>query len=322
MTCSTCGADNPAEARYCRECGIPLGLGEPEPGESAFCPSCRSENPHDAQYCIRCGTDMSAPPLPQGPSAAGPVAGAPQQTGRRLPIRDLGDLVGETFKVYRQSFRAFLLIVFVAQVPLLVAQLIPTSASFLVVYILLIVTAVVLGLVAAGAMAVAVASQYLGREIRVRVCYGLAWARLVSLAASAIVYAVALALSFATIIGIPLSFYLLVRWYFSAQAIMLEGKRGPRQALGRSHQLTRGSWWRLFGIGIVFIILLMVTGSVAIIPGSIASIFSSAVGIVLIALGQSVVLPIGYIGATLVYFDLRARKEGYSLAEMAADADL
>ena len=320
MTCSTCGADNPAEARFCRDCGVPLGTIEPE--TSILCPGCRSENPQDAQYCVRCGADMSAPPLPPSPSAAGPVAEVPQQTGRPLPVRDLGELVGETFRVYRQSFWAFVLIALVAQVPLLVAQFVPTSGPFLVVDILLIVAAVVLDLVAAGAMAIAVASQYLGREVRVRVCYGWAFARLVSLLASAIVYVVAVILSFVTIIGIPLSFYLLVRWFFFTQAIMLDGKRGPRQAFGRCHQLTGGSWSRLFGIGIAFVSLEIGAWLVAIIPGSIVSVFNPTFGAVVFTLGQWIVLPIGYIGATLVYFDLRARKEGYSLAQMAGEVDL
>jgi hypothetical protein len=32
-------------------------------------------------------------------------------------------------------------------------------------------------------------------------------------------------------------------------------------------------------------------------------------------------LPIGFIAGTLVYFDLRVRKEGYTLEQLAAEVD-
>ena len=44
--------------------------------------------------------------------------------------------------------------------------------------------------------------------------------------------------------------YLLIRWFFVAQCVVIEDKRGF-DALARSGQLVRGNWWRVFGIVLV-----------------------------------------------------------------------
>ena len=117
------------------------------------------------------------------------------------------------------------------------------------------------------------------------------------------------------IIGIPLFFYVLVSRYFYPQVVMIEDE-GPLRALGRSAGLVRGSWWRVFGIGIVFLIMLFVIGLIATIPSGIAGLGNSTVSGILQVVGQALVLPIGYIGATVVYLDLRTRNEGYTLGTM------
>ena len=113
------------------------------------------------------------------------------------------------------------------------------------------------------------------------------------------------------IVGIPLFFYLLVIWFFAIHAIVIEGK-GPISALGRSRELTVGSWWRLFGIGIVFILLLIPLQIVSnLMPHAIVSTVISALA-----------LPIFYVGGTLVYVDLRVRKENYDIQALADDLAL
>ena len=60
MTCSACGAVNPAEKRFCGDCGTPL---------VSRCPSCGASNPPGKRFCGDCGTTLDA-------GAAGPAAGA------------------------------------------------------------------------------------------------------------------------------------------------------------------------------------------------------------------------------------------------------
>ena len=120
------------------------------------------------------------------------------------------------------------------------------------------------------------------------------------------------------VIGIPLFFYLAVSLFFYIQPIMLEGQ-GPTAALGRSRELVRGSWWRIFGIGVVFVVIAGVLGLIGSIPAIILGSISPVLADVATAAVQVLILPISYIGATLVYFDLRVRKEGYTLDMMALE---
>ena len=94
---------------------------------------------------------------------------------------------------------------------------------------------------------------------------------------------------------------------------MIEGK-GSIAALGRSMELVRGSWWRVFGIGVVFALILLATSKVVSELGDIILI-----GLIVPAVATVLVLPILLIGRTLVYLDLRVRKEGYTLDALASE---
>ncbi|MBN1233392.1 MAG: zinc ribbon domain-containing protein [Candidatus Coatesbacteria bacterium] len=52
--CSRCGAENPIDAKNCKECGSDL-----EEGPSIVCPSCGAINDMDAKNCKECGSDLA-----------------------------------------------------------------------------------------------------------------------------------------------------------------------------------------------------------------------------------------------------------------------
>ena len=320
MRCPTCGTENPTEAQFCGSCSVTLERRLGQEQAVLYCTSCGSENESAAQFCGQCGSNLRPSATYGDPSGGGvPYAGGVRVTGGVIS-RDLGELISETFKVYGGNFRGFFLIALLAQVPTLLLQLSPVTALSLV----FVLAAITLQILAEGAIVFAVASQNLGREISVGECYRRAVGRFSSLLLAVIVFFLALsfsALLMLIIIGIPLLFYLLVSLFFYPQAILLEGK-GPLQALGRSRELVRGSWWRVFGIGITFVILLLILNIAVIIPASISGFSSSTAAAILSTIGGSVVMPIGYIGATLVYFDLRIRKEVYTPETMAFEAGI
>lgn len=68
MTCPTCGADLPADAQFCIECGAalprPANTGAtvalPREGEVVVrCAACGAASPVGAAYCIGCGTRLA-----------------------------------------------------------------------------------------------------------------------------------------------------------------------------------------------------------------------------------------------------------------------
>ncbi len=115
-----------------------------------------------------------------------------------------------------------------------------------------------------------------------------------------------------------------VRWALAIPALLVEGI-GPAKALGRSWKLVAGFWWRTFGIILltiilelaVFLALLPLFGGIAaLIPGvsdDVRLTFSSAAT----TLVDALVGPIFALVLTLLYFDLRVRKEGFDLEQLA-----
>ncbi len=79
ISCSNCGAENPAGQKFCGECGTAL---------AATCGSCGAVNPPGQKFCGECGTPLGAS---SGPAAAPAVA-----VERRLVSVLFADLVGFT----------------------------------------------------------------------------------------------------------------------------------------------------------------------------------------------------------------------------------
>lgn len=139
---------------------------------------------------------------------------------------------------------------------------------------------------------------------------------------------------------VPIPTYFVVRWLFVVEAVLLE-KLPVGSSLKRSSQLVYGAWWRVFSIFISFFIL----------SAAISIIFKVSVVCILVltkvadptdfmdiirwatreeSIGSSnlpfytimtctnlvvdtLTFPIEIIGSTLLYFDLRIRKEGFDI---------
>jgi hypothetical protein len=136
-----------------------------------------------------------------------------------------------------------------------------------------------------------------------------------------IFYLVAASMVF--VITIPVVIWVLGRWITRLPSLFAE-ELGPFAALGRSWALVRDNWWRSVGVFLVLIILQSVAGFAigaalgviaVVIPASDA--LRSSVTNALSTLGGAFVQPIVAIGLTLLYFDLRVRKEGLDLEQLA-----
>jgi class 3 adenylate cyclase len=91
MACLTCGANNPAGAKFCVECGAPQG---------AACPSCGAKVTAGQRFCAECGHQLTDAAGARPGIATVPAAGGagPASTGteRRLVTVLFADLVGFT----------------------------------------------------------------------------------------------------------------------------------------------------------------------------------------------------------------------------------
>lgn len=177
------------------------------------------------------------------------------------------------------------------------------------------------GQLATGACFKAVAQAYLGERTTWRDSIGFALRRFRS-----IIWIVILG-GFLTLLGFLLlivpGVYLAVAFAVALPVLMTEGLRG-RKALGRSRSLVKGRWWRTA-------ILLLVAGLlVSIIGGAITAAVSALtfaspdepvvvflVGALAGTVAALVTTPFSAAYHTVLYFDLRVRKEAFDLQLLA-----
>jgi hypothetical protein len=104
--------------------------------------------------------------------------------------------------------------------------------------------------------------------------------------------------------------YVGVRLTVALPASVAEGL-GPADALSRSWSLVKDNWWRVFGIVLVLYLLAYVAAAVLAVPlavlGAVAD--SGALLVVTQIAVDTVTLSFLALGTTLLFFDLRARRE-------------
>jgi hypothetical protein len=107
--------------------------------------------------------------------------------------------------------------------------------------------------------------------------------------------------------------YVLVRWYFVPQAVVVDGRRSV-EALSRSGELVRGYWWRTLGIVLLANVAAIVPASLVQLPFVAGADAADSSGIALAGqiIAMTITWPFTAIAVTLLYFDLRARTEGVS----------
>ena len=120
---------------------------------------------------------------------------------------------------------------------------------------------------------------------------------------------------------------LLGYWSLAAQAVIVEGYK-PVGALKRSYELVKGNWWRVSWITGVILLVLIGLGLVLDAPFALASrlvasddatVLSTVLRFLSVVTGATVVPPVAAIASTLLYYDLRVRKENYDFATLSGE---
>jgi len=104
--------------------------------------------------------------------------------------------------------------------------------------------------------------------------------------------------------------FLAVRWYFVAAAVVVEDKRSA-DALTRSWALVQGSGWRVFGILIITALAIgaAIRGLSAPFNAGADAANLAFIQLIGVIVAQTLATPASAVIATLLYFDLRARRE-------------
>lgn len=207
-----------------------------------------------------------------------------------------------------------------------------------------------------GAITFAVSQLYLGRRVTVEEAYRavadrllalIAWPFIVGLIVGAVVLVLVLlgaglavglqggaggsgegaavcliALVVLALIGVGI--WASIKLSLTNAAIVVED-RGPWSGMRRSWQLTGGHWGRVFltelVLGILVSVLVQIPNLIGVVVADAAFGGQTMAGIVTRMLfqyiGQILFTPVTLIGVTLLYYDLRVRKEGFDVELMA-----
>ena len=241
-----------------------------------------------------------------------------------------GELLDQTFTLYRRNFRLFLAITSGPYVALLICQfalrvpveissrriLLPFSSRGFVLFM----GEIIAGCIAHGAITHAVSALRLGRPVTP----GSAYAAIQSQVGVLFIISIILSLGF--LVGILLllipTFLIVTRYSLSTSALVIE-RLGVVSALKRSNQLSKGSKGRVLLIYGLFLAAFISTGIATnrlttLFFGSYRSSAPMAVIFRTLATWAHDVLlsPVISTAMTLLYYDQRVRKEGFDLEHM------
>ena len=270
-----------------------------------------------------------------------------------LKAMSFSEILDGMFSLYRKHFNLFFRMVVVYffivyvldKITLYIIYGSLSTGNMALMFIPLTATTLIAILVV-GALSYASAEVFLGRTITVGTAYQHAMQKFMPLFACYMIYIIVCALLGVTCIGLPFSIYLLVRWSQYSLPILIEDNT-TMNALKRSGELVKNTWWRVCGIMLAMIIIQQMIQSI--LSQSFNIVFFLLTGIsnsqdsgmldtlqrmflpnplnigwTLYAIQSfvttaivAITLPIITIGSTLLYFDLRIRKDAYDL-EMQA----
>ena len=226
--------------------------------------------------------------------------------------RDLGQIIEASINMYVQHWQPFLAIAAVI-IPLnyaatVVQANIDDPVASQTVTLALALPQIIVNIVVLGAIVAALRDVDQGVAADFSRAYDAVFERLWTLIGAflrAVFHIVLLAI---TVIGIPWAVIRMVRWAFLAQAVVLDGASAS-SALSRSADAVEGSWWRTLGILIAIALITGIAQSVASVPVLLAPpLVAGAVA----AIVTAALFPFLAIGTTLLYLDLKSRREAES----------
>lgn len=241
-----------------------------------------------------------------------------------------GEVLDTSFGLYRAQFLPLIIISLACKsAPLLLGiyleQISGTSATaifdhwqlFLVQFVL----AILLNVVAVAATTFVVAGAYLGAPTTANDALGRAFRLFGPLALATIVSLFSIMIGFIALV-VPG----LILWsglVLATAVIALEQPVTAMAALNRSWELTKGFRFKVFVAVLVAMLLFMIPAMVVGVVGAIGKLtgsWSSLISDILSSMLQVFVAPFMYVVITVLYYDLRVRKEGFDLELLATAA--
>ncbi len=266
----------------------------------------------------------------------------------RLRPLGIGEILDVGIKIYwRNAWTLFRIVVFVVLPAQIVVNLVQVSAApsdatytfndrgtnaltfsqaetgtYFAGFLVALIVGALAGKLAQAASFRAVADAYLGERPDWKTSIAFALRRLHVVVAASILIGIAVGLG--TIACFIPGIYLWAAFYVAIPVVLLEGQ-GPIAAMGRSRSLVDGRWWSTFGVALVGYVFASVISLVLV--GLVTALFlsgtssHSVVGFIVATASSTIAsvitTPLTAAFATVLYIDLRVRKEGFDLLLLA-----
>jgi hypothetical protein len=239
--------------------------------------------------------------------------------------RRIGELITAAFDLYGRHWQNLILLVAVVVVPLSLLQTFVSEqlvrsgwtseavvngrpeittpvAATLVASAVVGLISIVIWTMLLGAITLAAAGTFLGRDLDIGASYRFGLARFWSIVWVGILMGLAIVAGFILLV-IP-GLFVLTRLSVAVPSLVVEGRRGG-SALSRSWNLVRGHGWHVFGTLVVAWILTGLVRSVLTAPfaGWVSQGIASAIASI-------VTMPFTALVGVMLYLDLRVRAEG------------
>ena len=260
------------------------------------------------------------------------------------PMR-FGDILDTTFSLYRKHFWLFLGLVAFSILSELASHFLVDFSEFFfqrspllgIATVLITITFFIIGI---GGIAIGSGATYLGENVTIHSVLQRTMDRFWQLLGCFLLWGLVIGVLTITIIGIPFAIYFAVRWGLFLGTIMFE-KPVISSALGRSSELVKGMWWRVFGMLLAILLLSTIIHSIieisigfiliatnlvsevdfidilewGLFGGSFQGVtpFFYAISIIIHLGVYAISFAIWIIGVTLLYFNQRIRKEGFDI---------
>lgn len=256
-----------------------------------------------------------------------------KELSKNLQPMTIGDILDRSIQLYRSNFLKFIGIILLIKGPYLILEsflinLIESSAAAAsyspgtaLLFVKFLEPLFIVPILTA-AMIIPISERFLGREIGIKEAYSRLLTRLFPLLGTILLSAPVIGMGFLFFV-IP-GAILWILFAFIPQTVVIDGEGGI-SALKRSKYLVKGYFGKTFILLIlIFVAVSLITGVVSF--GIIKLLpFLGAYGISL-GMGAANVIsvllePFKVAAMTLLYYDLRIRKEGFDLEIMAQELE-
>jgi hypothetical protein len=258
----------------------------------------------------------------------------------------VGDILDRGLKIFWARLPTFYAINLIVMTPVLAYQLAtpffllggdsgPPSPEMMLAFMLsslgMLLLALILVPIGAAASLHVIGQEFIDERVGVAEAFRFALRRFAPLLGVSILVGLIL---FVGLIACVIPYFVFLTWYaFASQVVVMEG-RGGMGALNRSKDLGNGFYWRVFGVLALLFVLSLVVGMInnilnqvfqplEVVPSNTGPRFVlRSYGLYVVAQAVNFLLTVAVqsysaVCTTLLYFDLRIRKEGFDL-ELAA----